>query len=703
MKITLDESDILSVINAYLRSAGFHHASHVLEQETKHTNYTYGRDINFARDLTMKGRWEDLKKFLGPMKRSNFDYDRSLFLVDKQIFLEMLDAQTSPVDSTANTLTPPSSEQLVAVLKELEGRCSQDEFHGLCFCLTVKSLSNHPEYKNWTVYGGRSELFEKLLVHLSSVFPDQVDRRGRAKDMPDNHLVKLMQLAVMQQIQEHKYHNPHAQVPEDFFANILAETFTYQKNVSRDGAEEKGVFSVSQSVPNASGICKWVLDPVEERKAPVQLLEGEDVGGERKAEGGGNNKVVGKVVEEAQGFYSMAAGQEEEVNERFDPPMEVTHFPPQPIEKRPPQAWEIKWNEDEEDEEEGGDTKKEDDGEVEGKKKGGEVGGKDAKDAKEAEGKEEEEEEEKEKQQKTVPPLKYPPQNPEDPYGHATTSDSFSTLTCLATLQESHPIRTCSFSPSGSVFAVGTNSKALRLCSYDEERGEIDIIHERSNHHLGSVYCSSWNCEGKLIATGSNDKTVKVVKVFLEENDDLPIISNSFERNDLVLKGHGGTVRDVMFHNEDHGRLLSVGAGEKPVGLVWDIVGVGGAEISPIRSLEGHTQAVYCGRFSPFDTHFVATGSADNTVKLWDLRSDTSKGASMSITCASPVFSCCFKGKHELVTSHSDGTIRSVDIKTGKTVSVIQAHNDECRSLDVTPCRRFMLSGGFDGTAGVFG
>ena len=308
--------------------------------------------------------------------------------------------------------------------------------------------------------------------------------------------------------------------------------------------------------------------------------------------------------------------------------MEVTHFPPQPVEKRPPQAWEIKWNEEEEGEAEGGEAeegrKKR---EAKGEKKGGEAAADDKKQVDEEKG-EKEEKEEKEKEKEEPPPaIKFPPLNPEDPYGHVTTADAFSTLTCLATLQESHPIRTCSFNPSGSVFAVGTNSKALRLCAFDEERGEIDIIHERSNHHLGSVYCSSWNCEGKLIATGSNDKTVKVVKVFLEENDDLPIISNSIERNDLVLKGHGGTVRDVMFHNEDHGRLLSVGAGEKPVGLVWDIVGVGGAEISPIRTLEGHSQAVYCGRFSPFDTHFVATGSADNTVKLWDLRSDTSKGA----------------------------------------------------------------------------
>jgi len=155
MRITLDESDLLAVINSYLRSAGFHRASHTLEEETKVTNYQYGKDINFARDLTMKGRWEDLKKFLAPMKKSNFDYERAMFEVDKQVFLEMLDAQISPVTSAASVMQPPSSEQLVVVLKDLEGRCSQEEFHGLCFCLTVKSLGNHPEYKAWTVYGGR--------------------------------------------------------------------------------------------------------------------------------------------------------------------------------------------------------------------------------------------------------------------------------------------------------------------------------------------------------------------------------------------------------------------------------------------------------------------------------------------------------------------------------------------------------------------
>ena len=100
--------------------------------------------------------------------------------------------------------------------------------------------------------------------------------------------------------------------------------------------------------------------------------------------------------------------------------------------------------------------------------------------------------------------------NPEDPYGHVTAEDSFLRFKCLATMQESHPIRTVAFSPTGSVFCVGTNSKALRLCQFNEEENSIEVLHERASHHSGSVYAASWNSDSRLIATGSNDKTVKV-------------------------------------------------------------------------------------------------------------------------------------------------------------------------------------------------
>ena len=36
------------------------------------------------------------------------------------------------------------------------------------------------------------------------------------------------------------------------------------------------------------------------------------------------------------------------------------------------------------------------------------------------------------------------------------------------------------------------------------------IISQKHKHHKGSIYCSAWNHTGDLIATGSNDKTIKM-------------------------------------------------------------------------------------------------------------------------------------------------------------------------------------------------
>ena len=297
-----------------------------------------------------------------------------------------------------------------------------------------------------------------------------------------------------------------------------------------------------------------------------------------------------------------------------------------------------------------------------------------------------------------------PPVNPEDPYSHFSTEETFLEFCPVSSLVESHPIRTVSWSPEGTGFCVGTNSKALRICRLEEEDGvaSIRVLHERSNHHAGSVYCSSWNCEGRLIATGSNDKCVKVVRTYMDSDDpNLDVVGSSLESDDVLLKGHGGTVRDVQFHLEDCGRLLSVGAHDNLCN-VWDIVGTSGADYQPVRSFMGHEATVYCGRFSSFDSNLLATGSADNTVKLWDLRSVESDRASISVDVGSPILSLLWSGKFNVVSSHADGSVRELDVRTGKEVSVIQAHQDECRSLDATPCGRFICTGGFDGLASIF-
>ena len=82
---------------------------------------------------------------------------------------------------------------------------------------------------------------------------------------------------------------------------------------------------------------------------------------------------------------------------------------------------------------------------------------------------------------------------------------------------------------------------------------QIPILYERKNHHLGSIYCIDWSRSGKLIATGSNDKLVKVMQV-----PDLSEFNESQEGEELRLIGHKGIVRSVSF-THDETKLLSAG------------------------------------------------------------------------------------------------------------------------------------------------
>ena len=39
----------------------------------------------------------------------------------------------------------------------------------------------------------------------------------------------------------------------------------------------------------------------------------------------------------------------------------------------------------------------------------------------------------------------------------------------------------------------------------------MEVIFEQQNHHHGSLYCVDWSRTGRLIASGSNDKTIKLL------------------------------------------------------------------------------------------------------------------------------------------------------------------------------------------------
>jgi len=116
---------------------------------------------------------------------------------------------------------------------------------------------------------------------------------------------------------------------------------------------------------------------------------------------------------------------------------------------------------------------------------------------------------------------------------------------CINTLEDTQAVRAVAFHPSGGLYAVGSNSKTLRVCAYPEviDPSAHDIPKQpvvrfkRNKHHKGSIYCVAWSPCGQLLATGSNDKYVKV----------LPFNAETCNATgpDLEFSMHDGTIRDL--------------------------------------------------------------------------------------------------------------------------------------------------------------
>lgn len=115
--------------------------------------------------------------------------------------------------------------------------------------------------------------------------------------------------------------------------------------------------------------------------------------------------------------------------------------------------------------------------------------------------------------------------------------------------------------------------------------------------HIGDVWSVAFSRDGKLLASASSDRTLKVWS--LPEGACV-----------MTLRGHTESVKSVAFSPD--GRLLASASLDGTIRL-WGLF-EGGLS----KTLSGHTDSVNSVAFEP-DGKLLASASADGTVRLWSL------------------------------------------------------------------------------------
>ena len=292
----------------------------------------------------------------------------------------------------------------------------------------------------------------------------------------------------------------------------------------------------------------------------------------------------------------------------------------------------------------------------------------------------------------SIPPLTITAINPpsnisSDPYDP-------SSFYLGALLVDPQAIRTSCFNPKGDHIAIGTNSRTLKiydlspitkLFSSNSNSTKIvspslPLLFEKENHHQGSIYTLDWSNDGELIASGSNDKIIKII---------VSPDANSTNILEMVIPGHKGTVRSVLFNPEDKGTLFSGGTIDTNI-FLWD------TESGKQKgSLIGHSSDIHSIKSCLIPSvHLIGSCEKNNIVNFWDIRSNQIQNT-ITLKKHSSANDLSFSTSLVAV-AHTDGYISIIDYLTKAVIKEIKVSDSEVRSVNFSQNGKYLLCGGFD-------
>ncbi|EKM75141.1 hypothetical protein AGABI1DRAFT_46849, partial [Agaricus bisporus var. burnettii JB137-S8] len=214
---------------------------------------------------------------------------------------------------------------------------------------------------------------------------------------------------------------------------------------------------------------------------------------------------------------------------------------------------------------------------------------------------------------------------------------------------------------------------------------QLDVSLVHTLMHESVVCCVRFSADGKYLATGCN-RTAQIYDTKTGQKTCVLVDEAAGKSGDLYI-------RSVCFSPD--GKFLATGAEDKQI-RIWDI---GKKQIRNV--FDGHQQEIHSLNFSPDGRHLVS--GSNGSIGIWDMVDGTSKFLTIEDLGPSHsnagITSVAISPNGQYVAAGSlDTIVRIWNIRSGVFVENLKGHSDSVYSVAFTPDGKGLVSGSLDKT-----